>query len=135
MSMRMIPLEGIFAKAIRLVRDLSRKENKLVTLKIIGQETEMDRKIIEELSDPLTHIIRNAIDHGIEHIEERKKKRKNEVATITLKAKYEGSEIWITISDDGRGLDREKILKKAKWKIGCVLMIKKLIILCDHVIF
>ena len=116
MSMRMIPLEGIFAKAIRLVRDLSRKENKLITLKIIGQETEMDRKIIEELSDPLTHIIRNAIDHGIEHIEERKKKGKDEVATITLEAKYEGNEIWITIRDDGRGLNREKILKKAKEK-------------------
>ncbi len=116
MSMRMIPLEGLFTKAIRLVRDLSRKANKKVSLKIFGQETEMDRKIIEELSDPLTHLLRNAIDHGIENKEEREKKGKEEIAIIRLDAKYEGNEIWITISDDGRGLDRNKIIKKAKEK-------------------
>lgn len=116
MSMRMIPLEGLFTKAIRLVRDLSRKANKKVALKMFGQETEMDRKIIEELSDPLTHILRNAIDHGIENKEEREKSGKEEIAAIKLDAKYEGNEIWITISDDGRGLDRNKIIKKAKEK-------------------
>lgn len=114
MSMRMIPLEGIFTKTIRLVRDLSRKSNKKIELKITGQDTEMDRKIIEELSDPLTHIIRNSIDHGIESSDERKKKGKKEIATIRLDARYEGNEIWITISDDGRGMDRAKIIKKAK---------------------
>ncbi len=114
MSLRMIPLEGIFTKTIRVVRDLSRKANKKVELKITGQDTEMDRKIIEELSDPLTHLIRNSMDHGIENRDERKKKGKKEVALIRLDARYEGNEIWITISDDGRGLNRDKILKKAK---------------------
>jgi two-component system chemotaxis sensor kinase CheA len=116
MTIRMIPLEGIFTKSIRLVRDLSRKAKKKVNLQISGEDTEMDRKIIEELSDPLVHIIRNSIDHGIEDTATRKKNNKNEIAAISLSAKYEGNEVWISITDDGKGLDREKILKKAKEK-------------------
>ena len=114
MTIRMIPLEGIFTKSIRLVRDLSRKANKIVNLKITGEDTEMDRKIIEELSDPLTHLIRNAIDHGIEDKKDREGSGKDKIATIHLSGKYEGNEIWITVKDDGKGLDRKKILSKAK---------------------
>ncbi len=112
-SMRMIPLTATFRKMIRLVRDLSRKSNKQVELEIRGGDTEVDRSVIEHISDPLVHIIRNAVDHGIEPSEERLKKGKPPVGKITLDAKQVGGEIWISITDDGRGLDREKILAKA----------------------
>jgi len=114
MNTRMIPLEATFTKMIRLVRDLARKSDKKVDLTITGQETEMDRNVIEEISDPLVHIIRNAVDHGIETTEGRKSKRKSETGNLFLDARYEGNEIWITIGDDGRGLDRENILAKAR---------------------
>ncbi len=114
MSLRMLPLEGLFNKMTRLVRDLSRKSGKHINFQIIGQETEMDKSIIEDLADPLVHIIRNAIDHGLESDEERKNKGKKEVGILELKAKYEGNEVWISVKDDGRGLNREKILAKAK---------------------
>ena len=114
MSVRMIPLEGLFNKMRRLVRDLSRKFSKDINLKVRGQETEMDRNVIEEIADPLMHIIRNAIDHGVEGAESRKAAGKGPSGTISLGAKYEGNEIWIIVKDDGRGLDREKILKKAE---------------------
>lgn len=113
MSMRMIPLDSLFIKMKRLVRDLSRKSNKDVLLKIYGQDTEMDRNVIELISDPLVHILRNSIDHGIEEKEKRKEENKDSVGNITLGAKYEGSEIWIMIEDDGRGLDRKKIIDTA----------------------
>lgn len=116
MSIRMIPLEGLFGKMHRLVRDLSHKFGKSIELQISGQETEMDRNIIEEISDPLVHIIRNAVDHGIESTEDRKKTSKPAQGTIKLNAKYEGNEIWITISDDGAGLQTERILSIAKQK-------------------
>ncbi len=114
MDTRMIPLEATFTKMIRLVRDLSRKSDKKVDLTITGQNTEMDRTVIEEISDPLVHIIRNSIDHGIETKTGRKEKKKSETGKIFLDARYEGNEIWITIADDGHGLDRGKILAKAK---------------------
>ncbi len=113
MSIRMIPLEGLFNKMRRLVRDLAQKFEKSVNLHISGQETEMDRNVIEEISDPLVHIIRNAIDHGVEGTETRKAAGKDPTGNIWLNAKYEGNEIWITVQDDGGGLKREKILKKA----------------------
>jgi two-component system, chemotaxis family, sensor kinase CheA len=116
MSVRMIPLEGLFNKMRRLVRDLSRKFGKKVDLIVSGQDTEMDRNIIEEISDPLIHIIRNSVDHGIEQPGNREAAGKNETGTIELSAKYEGNEIWITIADDGNGLHREKILEKAREK-------------------
>ncbi|MEI8092824.1 MAG: chemotaxis protein CheA [Spirochaetales bacterium] len=113
MSIRMIPLEGLFSKMNRLVRDLGRKFNKEIELDISGAETEMDRNIIEEISDPLVHIIRNAVDHGIEDTPIRKAKGKNLNGKISLNARYEGNEIWITVSDDGAGLNRERILEVA----------------------
>lgn len=114
MSIRMIPLEGLFSKMNRLVRDLGRKFNKEIELDISGAETEMDRNIIEEVSDPLVHIIRNAIDHGIEDDAVRRQKGKKPGGRIRLNAKYEGNEIWITVADDGAGLDRERILQVAR---------------------
>lgn len=114
MAIRMIPLDGLFNKMRRLVRDLSRKFKKKVDLDISGQDTEMDRNVLEEISDPLVHIIRNAVDHGIEAPEERGGAGKDESGHIRLNARYEGNEIWISVKDDGRGLDREKIIKKAE---------------------
>ncbi len=113
MMVRMIPLEGLFTKMTRLVRDLSRKSNKKINFEFSGQETEMDKNVIEQISDPLVHIIRNSIDHGIEIAETRVENGKNETGNIKLNAKYEGSEIWISIKDDGAGLNREKIIHKA----------------------
>lgn len=112
MSMRMIPLSGTFSKMVRLVRDLSQKMNKKVSLEIIGEETEVDKTIIEQISDPLVHLIRNAVDHGIEAPAERIAMGKPESGRVTLEAKHSAGEVWITIEDDGRGLDREKILHK-----------------------
>ena len=112
MSMRMIPLSGTFRKMVRLVRDLAQKVNKKVSLKIIGEETEVDKTIIEQISDPLVHLIRNAVDHGIESPEERVALGKPEAGRITIEAKHSAGEVWIVIEDDGKGLDREKILRR-----------------------
>lgn len=116
MSVRMMPLEGLFNKMKRLVRDVSIKMNKKVDFSISGQETEMDKNVIDEIADPLVHILRNAIDHGVETLEERAANGKNEVGAVSLKAKYEGNEILIIIEDDGAGINREKVLKKAEEK-------------------
>ena len=113
LSVRMIPLEATFGKMRRLVRDLARRFEKNVNIEISGEQTEMDKNVIEEISDPLVHIIRNAIDHGIEPAVEREAAGKPKTGTIRLSAKHEGNEIWITIADDGRGLDRDRILAKA----------------------
>ena len=113
MMIRMIPLEGLFHKMTRLVRDLSRKFDKPVEFLSTGQDTEMDKNVIEQISDPLVHIIRNAIDHGLESPEQRAASGKIATGTIHLDARYEGSEIWISVKDDGAGLDRERILAKA----------------------
>jgi two-component system chemotaxis sensor kinase CheA len=112
-SIRMIPLSGTFRKMIRLVRDLSTKAEKKIELEIIGEETEVDKTVIEQINDPLVHLIRNSIDHGIETPDKRLAAGKNEIGTITLEAKYMGSEVWILVKDDGKGLNREKILAKA----------------------
>ncbi len=113
MSLRMTPLDALFNKMKRLVRDLAQKSEKKIELTIFGEETEMDKNVIEEISDPLVHIIRNAIDHGIEKSEARISKGKPAVGHLTLGAGYEGNEIIITIRDDGNGLDRDRILRKA----------------------
>ena len=113
-SVRMIPLAGTFRKMIRLVRDLSNKAQKQTELEILGEETEVDKSIIELINDPLVHTIRNAIDHGVEKPEERQAMGKSPVGHITLEAKHESGEVWITVKDDGKGLDREKILAKAQ---------------------
>jgi len=112
-SIRMIPLSGTFRKMIRLVRDLSQKAGKKVELEITGEETEVDKTVIEQITDPLVHIIRNSIDHGIDSAEERAELEKPETGSILLEAKYVGGEVWITVKDDGRGLNRDKILSKA----------------------
>jgi two-component system chemotaxis sensor kinase CheA len=113
MSMRMIPIRQTFQKMIRLVRDLSRKSGKQVTLNMIGEETEIDRNMVDDIYDPLVHMVRNSVDHGIEKPDVRKAMCKPEAGTVVLKAYHKGGNIVIEISDDGRGLDRDKIIRKA----------------------
>ena len=116
MSMRMIPLEGLFQRMARLVRDLARKSGKRAQLELSGEEVELDRNIVEELGDPLMHMIRNAMDHGVESPEARIAAGKPPVARIDLKAFHLSGQIVIQVSDDGRGLDRNRILAKARTK-------------------
>ena len=116
MSIRMVSLSATFLKMHRIVRDMCKKLGKEVELEIIGEETEVDKNIIEHISDPLMHLVRNALDHGIESSEERVKKGKSSVATITLEAKNAGSDVLVIVKDNGRGLDKSKILRKAKEK-------------------
>jgi two-component system chemotaxis sensor kinase CheA len=113
MSIRMVPLGPTFFKMNRIVRDMSKKLNKEVHLDIIGEETEVDKNIIEHIGDPLMHLVRNAIDHGIETIDERSAQGKHTAGTIILEARNAGSEVLITIRDDGRGLNKDRILLKA----------------------
>jgi two-component system chemotaxis sensor kinase CheA len=113
MSIRMIPVSTLFQKMRRLVRDMSRKFGKTIELEIFGEETEVDKNVIDYLSDPLLHIIRNSVDHGIEDAETRAAHGKPPVGKITLEARMTGSDVIVTISDDGGGLSREKILEKA----------------------
>jgi len=112
MSIRMIPLAGSFRKMVRLVRDLSKKSGKKVQFETRGEDTELDKTVVEQISDPLVHLVRNAIDHGIEPTDERLANGKSGTGKLVIEAKYEGNEVWINIIDDGRGLSREKILKK-----------------------
>ena len=118
-SIRMVPLAATFKRMIRLVRDLSQKAGKKVELEIIGEETEVDKTVIEQITDPLIHIIRNSIDHGIEPMIVRKESGKNDSGKLILEAKHIGGEVWIMVKDDGKGLDRDKILKKA-WDKGLI---------------
>ncbi len=113
MRMRMLPVGTLFNRYPRLVRDLSRKLGKKLELQVFGEGTALDKRVIEHITDPLQHIIRNAIDHGIEPPEVREKQGKSAAGTITLNAGQEGNFVVITISDDGRGLDREAIIQKA----------------------
>lgn len=113
MSIRMVPISSTFTKMQRVVRDMSRKTGKSVELKLIGEQTEVDKNILENISDPLMHMIRNSMDHGIETPEERKQTTKPEKATVTLEAKNTDGDVVIVIKDDGRGLNKEAIIKKA----------------------
>ena len=113
MRMRMVPIGKLYQKAPRIVRDLSKEFGKKINLVVKGEETEIDRGIIEELNDPLVHMIRNSCDHGIEPPEERIRIGKPEFGTITLDADQEGNNIVLRISDDGRGMDPEKLKAKA----------------------
>ena len=114
MSMRMVPLTNIFQKMNRLVFDVSRKLGKDVEFEMVGEHTEVDKNISEKISDPLMHLVRNSVDHGIETNEERAERGKQEKGKVTLSAKTEAGKVWITVTDNGTGLDREKILAKAK---------------------
>jgi two-component system chemotaxis sensor kinase CheA len=113
MDTRMIPISVIFSKFPRLVRDLSRKLGKPVELVLSGEETEIDRSIVEALSDPLTHIIRNSLDHGIEFPEERVRRGKSEKGRVSVSARRQGGNIVIELADDGRGMDSEQLRRKA----------------------
>ncbi|MGD9157451.1 MAG: chemotaxis protein CheA [Desulfobacteraceae bacterium] len=113
MSMRMVPIKNTFQKMIRLVRDLSKNSHKEVDLTMAGEDTEIDRNVVEELYEPMVHMIRNSVDHGIESPEQRSEAGKREKGVISLKAYQRGGNIIIEISDDGRGLSKEKIIKKA----------------------
>jgi two-component system chemotaxis sensor kinase CheA len=113
MSTRMIAIDSTFSQFYRVVRDLSLKQNKIIRLVLTGQETELDKNVIEKINNPLKHMIRNAIDHGIETTEERIQQGKTKEATIHLKAYHKDGNVVIEISDDGKGLDRESIYKKA----------------------
>ncbi len=114
MAMRMIPIRSLFRKMSRLVRDLSRKTGKQIELELYGEDTELDRNIVEEIGDPLMHMVRNAIDHGIEPPEDRVAAGKNPVARLILKAGHQAGHILLQVTDDGRGLNTEKILRKAR---------------------
>lgn len=113
MGIRMLPIGTAFSRFPRLVRDLSTKAGKKIQLVLSGEETELDKTVIESIGDPLTHLVRNSADHGLEPPEERLDNNKPEVGTIRLNAFHEGGNICITVEDDGRGLNREKILAKA----------------------
>ena len=114
MSIRMVPLSATFLKMHRIVRDMCKRLGKEVELKIMGEETEVDKNVIEHISDPLMHLVRNALDHGIEAPEDRLAKGKPEAGVVTLEAKNAGSDVLVIIKDDGKGLNKEKILKKAR---------------------
>ena len=114
MSMRLVPIKPTFQKLARLVRDLSKKSGKVVDLVLAGEDTELDRKVIEDINDPLMHMVRNSIDHGIETADARRRAGKRPEGRLLLSASHQGGSVVITISDDGGGLNQEKILKKAR---------------------
>lgn len=112
-GVRMLPVDAVFRRFPRLVRDLSSRLGKQVRLRTIGEGTELDKGLIEKIADPLVHLVRNSIDHGLEMPDVRRDAGKDETGTITLAASHQGGHIVIEVSDDGRGLNREKILAKA----------------------
>lgn len=116
MSLRMVPVGGAFQKLQRIVRDTSKMLGKKVSLRIIGEETEIDRTVLEQLGDPLVHLVRNAVDHGIEAPHDRLLCGKEEAGVVEVMAFHEGSFLVIQITDDGAGIDPARILKKAKEK-------------------
>jgi two-component system chemotaxis sensor kinase CheA len=124
LSLRMVPVKSTFQKMNRVVRDTAKKVGKKVQLEIMGDDTEMDRNVVEGLSHPLVHLLRNAVDHGIELPREREQAGKLETGKVRLEARQEGGEIQIIIADDGRGINKESIIKKC---------IEKGLIRSDHV--
>jgi Chemotaxis protein histidine kinase and related kinases len=113
LTMRMVPVENVFNRFPRMVRDLSRELGKRVELVIEGAETELDRTVVDEIGDPLVHLLRNAIDHGLEPVEERRQAGKPETGLVKLSAYHSGNHVIIEVSDDGRGINRDKVLRKA----------------------
>ena len=116
MSIRMVPVSTVFQKMNRVVRDMNKKLDKDARLVLVGEETEVDKTIVDTISDPILHLVRNAMDHGIESKEERGKTSKPKTGTITLSAQNTGGEILIAVSDDGAGIDRRAVLDKAQRK-------------------
>jgi two-component system chemotaxis sensor kinase CheA len=116
MSIRMMPISVVFSRFPRVVREMSQKLGKKVELKLVGEGTELDKSLIERIADPLTHLVRNSLDHGIEMPDARREKGKAELGTITLKAYHQSGNIVIEVIDDGAGLNRQKILAKAREK-------------------
>jgi two-component system chemotaxis sensor kinase CheA len=110
---RMVPIEAVFSKFPRLVRDLARSVEKEIELEIHGQETEIDKNMVDLISDPLVHLVRNSLDHGIELPAERERQNKPRRGKIRLDARQEGDHILVTISDDGSGIDPDRVLQKA----------------------
>ncbi|WP_262172933.1 chemotaxis protein CheA [Saccharococcus sp. Marseille-Q5394] len=113
LNMRMIPVETVFNRFPKMVRQLARDLDKKINLEIIGAETELDRTVIDEIGDPLVHLIRNALDHGIESPAERLAKGKPEEGTVTLRAYHSGNHVFIELEDDGAGINKERVLQKA----------------------
>jgi two-component system chemotaxis sensor kinase CheA len=113
MSIRMMPMDYVFSRFPRLIRDLSAKLGKQVQLLTVGKETELDKSLIERIIDPITHLVRNSLDHGIETPEQRRLSGKSETGRLTLSAQHQGGSIVIEVKDDGGGLSRERILAKA----------------------
>lgn len=113
LNMRMVQVETVFNRFPRMIRQLARDLNKKINLEIVGAETELDRTVIDEIGDPLVHLLRNSVDHGIESPEVRKAKGKNEEGTVVLRAFHSGNHVFIEIEDDGAGISRDKVLKKA----------------------
>ncbi|CAH0346170.1 chemotaxis protein CheA [Bacillus sp. CECT 9360] len=113
LNMRMVPVETVFNRFPKMVRTLARDLNKKINLEIIGAETELDRTVIDEIGDPLVHLLRNALDHGVETPEVRLASGKNEEGTVVLKAYHSGNNVFIEITDDGAGIKRDNVLKKA----------------------
>ncbi len=114
LAIRMLPISFVFSRLPRLTRDLSARLNKEVDLQLLGEDTELDKSVIEKIADPLTHLVRNAIDHGIELPEERVRAGKSATGLLTVRAAHQGSSIVITVTDDGAGMNRERILAKAR---------------------
>ena len=113
MKVRMVPIEQVFNRFPRMVRDLARDLNKEVDFLIEGKETELDRTVIDEIGDPLVHLLRNAIDHGLESSQERLKKGKVSKGTVLLRARHEGNNVYIEVEDDGGGIDTNRVIAKA----------------------
>jgi len=113
MALRMVPVQTVFRRFPRLVRDLSRRSGKKIDLQIVGEETALDKTVIESLADPLVHLVRNSCDHGIESPEERRRAGKSETGQVILQARQQGNVVFIEVIDDGGGIDQEAVLDKA----------------------
>ncbi|MFK7990494.1 MAG: chemotaxis protein CheA [Sandaracinaceae bacterium] len=114
MSIRMVPIRGVFRKMHRLVRDLCQRQGKRAELLVFGEDTEVDKSLVDTLGDPLVHLLRNAIDHGLETPEDRRAAGKPIQGTVRLTASHRGGEVLIEIEDDGRGIDRDKVVQRAR---------------------
>lgn len=113
LKLRMVPVDTVFNRFPRMIRDLAKSLDKKIELNIVGAETELDRTVIDEIGDPLVHLLRNAVDHGVESTAERIAAGKPETGTIQLRAFHSGNHVFIEIEDDGRGIDRNKVLQRA----------------------